>query len=89
MKVEYRQLFSKDLKKLKKQPVYKQVYDIAFYALPNVQSIQEIPNIKAMVGSPGRYRVRIGKYRIGFSFDGEVIELLRVLHRKDFYRYFP
>ncbi len=49
MKVKYRQLFLKDLKKLKKQPIYKQVYDLAFNIIPQIESLQEI---KAVVPLP-------------------------------------
>ena len=89
MKVEYRQLFLKDLKKLKKQPIYHQVYHLAFSTLPKVNSLQELSNVKAIVGTPNRYRIRMGDYRIGIELQGTTLELFRVLHRREFYRYFP
>ncbi len=89
MKVEYRQLFLKDLKKPKKQPIYQQVYNLAFDTLPNVSSLQDLSNVKALVGSTNRYRIRIGDYRVGIEINGDTLELFRVLHRKEFYRYFP
>lgn len=49
MRVEYRQQFLRDLKKLRKQPVYKQLYDLAFEILPNAKSLQDVPNVKAIV----------------------------------------
>jgi len=88
LKVEYRQLFLKDLKRLKKQPIYQQVYSLAFDTLPNVNSLQDLPNIKALIGSGNRYRIRIGNYRVGIEINGDTLELFRVLHRKEFYRYF-
>ena len=42
-----------------------------------------------MVGYAGRYRIRIGNYRIGIEVNEDVIEVMRVLHRREFYRYFP
>ncbi len=89
MKVEYRQLFLKDLKKLKNQPIYQQVYDLAFSTLLNIDSLQDLPNVKALVGGANRYRIRIGDYRIGIEINGDTLELSRVLHRREFYRYFP
>lgn len=89
MNVEYRNLFLKDLKKLKNQPIYQQVYELAFETLPNLDSIEDLSNVKALVNSASRYRIRIGNYRIGFEINGDTLELFRVLHRKDFYRYFP
>lgn len=89
MKVEYRKLFLKDLKKLKNQPVYQQIYDLAFADLPAAANLQALPNVKALVGTTNRYRIRVGDYRIGIELNGETLEIMRVLHRREFYRYFP
>jgi mRNA interferase RelE/StbE len=36
------------------------------------------------------YRIRIGDYRIGIeATEDEVVIFVRILHRKDVYRYFP
>jgi mRNA interferase RelE/StbE len=87
--VRYRQLFLKDLKKLKKQPIYSQVFDLAFSALPQIKTLRDISKIKAMKGYADRYRIRIGDYRIGIEVKENTIEMMRVLHRREFYRYFP
>lgn len=89
MNVEYRQLFLRDLKKLKKTEMYERIYLLAFDILPKLENLQDFPNIKAMVGYPGYYRIRLGDYRIGFTMEDDSIELMRVIHRRDFYRYFP
>lgn len=89
MKVEYRKLFLKDLKKLKKQLIYQSIYDIAFDTLASSDSLQDLPNVKALTGAPNRYRIRVGDYRIGIELNGNTAELMRVLHRREFYRYFP
>jgi len=89
LNVQYRRLFLKDLKKLKRQPVYDQVFDLVFNIMPEAASLREIPNIKQLKGYVNRYRIRSGDYRVGFeSFDNDV-EFMRVLNRKEFYRYFP
>jgi mRNA interferase RelE/StbE len=89
LKVEYRKIFLKDLKKLKNQPVYQQIYDLAFTVLPAATDLTTLPNVKALVGTTNRYRIRVGNYRIGLELNGETLEIMRVLHRRDFYRYFP
>ena len=89
MRVEYRQLFLKDLKKLKKQPIYQRVFDLAFKNMPDAERLQNISNVKAMKGYPNRYRIRIGNYRLGIEVFGDRVEIMRILHRKEFYRYFP
>lgn len=89
MKVEYRQLFLKDLKKLKKQLIYQQVFDLVFNILPKINSLQDLTQIKVMKGYPNRYRIRLGDYRVGIEINQDKIEIMRVLHRREFYRYFP
>ncbi|CCQ48969.1 MULTISPECIES: type II toxin-antitoxin system RelE family toxin [Crocosphaera] len=89
MQVEYRQLFLKDLKKLKKQPIYKRIFELAFETIPLADNLEVLSNIKAMKGYSNRYRIRIGDYRIGIEVQGHQVEMMRVLHRREFYRYFP
>lgn len=89
MEVEYRQLFLKDLKKLKKQPIYERLVQVAFETLPLAVNLEVLSNIKAMKEYPNRYRIRVGDYRIGIEVQGNKVEIMRVLHRRDFYRYFP
>jgi mRNA interferase RelE/StbE len=79
----------RDLKKLKKQQIYPQVFELAFTTLPCINSLQEIEDIKSMKGYRGRYRIRIGDYRVGIAVEGNTVEMMRVLHRREFYRYFP
>ncbi|NEP44410.1 MAG: type II toxin-antitoxin system RelE/ParE family toxin, partial [Okeania sp. SIO2H7] len=62
---------------------------LAFTTLPKAATLQEVPNVKAMVGIPNRYRIRIGNYRVGVEVKDETVTLMRVLHRGEFYRYFP
>ncbi|AFW93017.1 MULTISPECIES: type II toxin-antitoxin system RelE/ParE family toxin [Nostocales] len=89
MKVQYRQTFLKDLKQLKSSESYQRIYELAFTTLENINSLDEILDIKAMKGYPNRYRIRIGNYRLGIEVNGDLIEVMRVLHRREFYRYFP
>lgn len=89
MEVQYREAFLKDLKQLKSSTSYQQIYELAFTTLEAMNTLEEIPNIKAMRGYNGRYRIRIGDYRMGIEVNGDVIEVMRVLHRREFYRYFP
>ena len=89
MNVQYRQLFLKDLKKLKKTDLYNRFYEFAFTALPEVDTLTDFSNIKAMVAYPGHYRFQFGDYRIGFILTDDALILMRILHRREFYRYFP
>jgi mRNA-degrading endonuclease RelE of RelBE toxin-antitoxin system len=89
LEVQYRQAFLKDMKQLKSSSSYQRIYELAFTTLPEINTLEEIPDIKPMRGYTGRYRIRIGDYRIGIEVNGDVIEVMRVLHRREFYRYFP
>ncbi len=88
MVIRYRKLFLKDLKKVVNQTVYDRIVILAFQTLPQINSLREISDIKKMKTSPSRFRIRIGDYRIGIEVHNSEIEVLRVLHRKDFYNYF-
>ena len=81
--------FSKRLEQLKSSTGYERIYEVAFTTLAAINTLEEISDIKAMKGYSGRYRIRIGDYRIGIEVNGDVIEVMRVLHRREFYRYFP
>jgi mRNA interferase RelE/StbE len=87
--VEYRQSFLKDLKNLRGTAAYAKVHELAFVSLPELETSQDISNIKALKGYTDRYRIRVGDYRVGIEIVNNTIEVIRVLHRKEFYRYFP
>ena len=89
MQVKYRKLFLKDLKRLRNHDIYYKIYEIVFEKIPKAEDLRQIRNIKPMKGYPNRYRIRVGDYRIGIEIQGKEVEVMRVLHRKEFYRYFP
>lgn len=77
--------FEKDLRKLPK--------DIQTEADSNVRLLQTNPlgetlDIKKLKGfhNPALYRMRIGAYRILYSFTSRELILHRIKHRKDMYR---
>ena len=87
MNVEVRQSFVKDTFKL---PIKVQ-HEIAaiIIAIEVAEKLSELKGCKKLTGYKTAYRIRIGNYRIGFFFENNTIELVRVLARKDMYRYFP
>ena len=89
MNIKYRKSFLKDLKKLKNLEVYNKATEIAFTILPHLASLRMLDNVKPMTGYKNRYRISLGKYRIGVEIAKEHIEIVRILHRKEFYRFFP
>ena len=89
MDVRYRESFLRDLKKLKKLPVYHRIYTLAFETLPLANALGDVPGVKAMTGHPHRLRIRVASYRVGIQIEGSVVEMVRALDRREFYRYFP
>lgn len=89
MEIQYRKSFLRDLKKLKGQPIYDKIFELAFTTLPKVDRLSNVTGVKAIKSYPNRYRIRIGNYRVGIEVHGDNVEVMRVLHRREFYRYFP
>lgn len=89
MDVRYRESFLRDLKKLKRHPIYDRIFTLAFEVLPAAGDLMEVPGVTAMTGHAHRYRVRVGSFRVGIQAHGSRIELVRALDRSEFYRYFP
>ncbi|MEM1114943.1 MAG: type II toxin-antitoxin system RelE/ParE family toxin [Bacteroidota bacterium] len=88
MTVVFRKSFLRDLKKLKDPTVRARVRAV-IEAVEAADALADLPDVKKMSGSSGFYRVRLGAYRIGLAVDGDEVEFVRVLGRKDIYRYFP
>ncbi|MBD2517303.1 type II toxin-antitoxin system RelE/ParE family toxin [Nostoc sp. FACHB-973] len=86
MNCEYMPSFIKDLKALKSTPVFDSVKSLVFDEIPSYSSLDEISNLK---NADSTYRIRVGDYRVGFTVVGDTVTFVRVLHRKDIYRYFP
>lgn len=87
MKVEARKSFVRDSQKLSSQNQVK--LGELIESIPYLKTIFDIPHCKKMQGYKNAYRIKFGEYRIGFFRTNEVIELVRILPRKDIYRYFP
>ena len=87
MNIEFRKSFEKDFEKLpasSKKQVGNIIQDIL-----SKKKLAELSSCKKLTGYKSAYRVRVGSYRIGFFYENETVELVRVLNRKDIYKYFP
>lgn len=87
MNVEIRKSFVKDAEKLP-APFQRQLASVIENLKKSSQPSQ-IDNCKKLTGFRTAYRVRMGQYRIGFYYENKTAELVRILHRKEIYRYFP
>ncbi|AFZ25794.1 cytotoxic translational repressor of toxin-antitoxin stability system [Cylindrospermum stagnale PCC 7417] len=54
----------------------------------NAVSLGEINNVKKLKADGDYYRIRVGDYRIGIAVSGDVVIFMRILHRREVYRYF-
>lgn len=88
MKVEFRKSFEKDLNEIRNGDLLARI-KAAIEEVENAASLLDISNIKKLTADGNYYHLRVGDYRIGFTKDEDVIIFVRVLHRKEIYRYFP
>jgi mRNA interferase RelE/StbE len=88
VKVEFRKSFEKDLGKIRDRDLLSRIKDV-IEEVENVETLLEVNNIKKLKADGNYYRLRVGNYRIGFAENEDLITFVRVLHRKEIYRYFP
>lgn len=88
MKIEFKESFVKDLRKIGEKSILRKV-DRLIKIAERAASISEIPGIKKLAGAGSYFRVRIGDYRVGLAISAGTIIFVRILHRKEVYRYFP
>jgi mRNA interferase RelE/StbE len=86
--VTFRKSFEKDLNKLRDVDLLQKIKAIIEEAEAAVNFV-DINNLKKLKADGNYYRIRVGNYRIGLILDKTEIVFVRVLHRKEMYRYFP
>ena len=88
MQVEFKEIFAKDLTKINSVTVNKVKGVIEQIELAD--SLNSIAHVKKLKSSAQNYyRIRIGDYRIGLKLENDTVIIIRFLHRKEMYRYFP
>jgi mRNA interferase RelE/StbE len=88
MRIFFCSSFSKDLSTIENPDVLRQI-DNLIDSIVLTDNLRSIDGIHKMKGSKTAYRIRIGDYRLGMYRLKEGIEFVRILHRKDIYKYFP
>ena len=88
MKVEYSKMFLKDIQKIKDKKLKEELLE-AISVFRQTENLLDILNVKKLKGHPEAYRLRIGKYRLGFYLIDETIEIMRFVKREDIYKLFP
>ena len=88
MKVEFRKTFEKDLRKLRDKNLLSKIKSV-IEAVEIASALEDVTSLKKLQGVDGYFRIRLGDYRIGVFWQDETVRFIRVLHRREFYRYFP
>ena len=78
----------KDVRKIEDNLLKQNLSEI-INLIRNAKTRTEIRNLKKLKGSHNFYRIKLGDYRLGIIINGEEVEFVRLLHRKDIYKYFP
>lgn len=88
MKVEFLNKFSKDIDRIHLKSVKNNLIKL-IDQIEAAENLNNIPNLKKLVGHKSAYRVRIADYRVGFFYENHKVIFARVVHRKDIYDVFP
>ena len=89
MKFRIEKSFDKDVDKIEDKKLLKKLRTF-ISIIENTETIRQIPHIKKIEGYASFYRIKIGDYRLGMAaVSNKEVVLIRFLHRKDIYRYFP
>lgn len=88
MKLQFEKNFLKDIEKLSDKTISTKL-KAKLIELEEQSDLASVPNIKKLKGHKVYYRLKIGDYRLGFSYEDGVVNIIRFLHRKDIYKLFP
>ena len=72
MNVEFSKSFDKQIRKITDKILLKRLGNVIKKVI-ECNSLHEIPNLKPIAGHPGFFRIRIGEYRVGISFEEEIV----------------
>jgi mRNA interferase RelE/StbE len=89
MRLTVHKSFEKDIEKITDKKLAIAVMSV-IENLEHTTDLGAIRNLKKIKAKGNYYRIRVGDYRIGFHFTSpDSVALLRLMHRKDIYTYFP
>ena len=88
MRLDPLRSFSRDVDALPDAKLRQRLREVLL-VIEAAQRIQEVPNVKKMKGHTKAFRIRVGEYRLGLFLEGNVVQLVRFLHRREVYRWFP
>ena len=87
MQIEIKASFIKDLKIVPKD--VREKIATLICTMEQSPNLSNLTGIKKLKGYQNFYRIQVGAYRLGFVSEESTIVLVRFLHRKEIYRFFP
>jgi mRNA interferase RelE/StbE len=88
VKVAFRRSFAKDLKKIRQKTLLQEIQAI-LEQIEQSSTLFDLPNVKHLTSEGPYFRIRMGDYRLGLMVEDDTVTVVRFLHRRDIYRYFP
>lgn len=88
MRVSFEASFARDLKGIRDKSLLKRVEQV-IEEVKAAAILSEVKHLTKIHGHTTLYRLRLGDYRIGIEVIDDEFIFVRILHRKDIYRYFP
>ena len=80
--------FEKDLKKIKDKKIREKLA-LCIEELQGLSDLSDMKSLKKLKGDDIFFRIRIQDYRLGLVFEKDEVTMVRFLHRKAIYQYFP
>ena len=88
MEIEFAKKFVRQVGKIKQENIKTKLAEL-LEKVKEIESFQDIENLKKLKGYDTAYRIRLGDYRLGLFYEDDKITFAAFLHRKDVYKYFP
>ena len=88
MNLDFKRSFARDLKRVKEKNVLQQLSQV-IQSIEAAADLADIDHLKKLSRGSEHYRIKLGDYRIGLVIEEETVIFVRILHRKEIYRYFP
>ncbi|MEW6620629.1 MAG: type II toxin-antitoxin system RelE/ParE family toxin [bacterium] len=89
MKIKYTKKFSQDIDKIKNQTTVKKRLWKLIQQIKETKELTTLKDVKKIQGYTEYFRIKVGDYRLGVKMKRDTVDMVRFLHRKEIYRYFP
>ncbi len=88
MIVKFKRQFLKELDTVP-TPELKTAVAAVIRAVEVANNLGEVASIKKLKGYKTAFRIRVGAFRIGLLVENNEVSFVRVMSRRDIYRFFP